>query len=153
MKRRMIGGKNMNWIDEITEEILGIRSSPKELKKFGLTIGGILLVLGIAGGWILSWNMRIVYMLLFVGVVLVSGGIFSPKSLQRTYRYWMSFAIVMGSIVSRIILFFVFFCFVTPISIIAKITGKKFSASTGDQRSTYWIQRDKQKKIDYERMS
>lgn len=149
----MIGGKNMNWIDEITGEISAIRSSAKELKKFGLTVGSVFSVMGITARWVLMWNTELSFALLSIGVVLMIGGFIAPNALHRTYRYWMSFAIVIGSVVSRILLCVIFFIFVTPIAFIAKVTGKKFSRPFKDQPSSYWILRDQQKKVNYERMS
>lgn len=144
----------MNWINEVRHDISLIQSTPQELKKFGLTIGGILLLLcGIAFYW--NWFSNTLLITLgILGIFLLVSGLLVPKFLRIIHYWWMGFAVILGSIVSRIILFFVFFSIVTFISITARIFGKKFYiAHKDEQRSTYWIQRDPKKPINYERMS
>lgn len=144
----------MNWIDEIRQDISKIQSLPRDLKKFGITIGGFILVLCCAGffkGW---WNGTTLFFVALFGMIFILSGIFYPRRLRTIHLWWMSFAIILGSMVSRIILFIVFFTIVSLISLAAKIFGKKFSLLYKDQRrSSFWIQRDQNKNINYERMS
>jgi hypothetical protein len=66
----------------------------------------------------------------------------------------MGLAIVLGFVMSRIILSILFYLILTPISFLAKISGKKFMVLKFDKSiETYWEKRtviDK-KPIDYER--
>ncbi len=144
----------MSWISEVRHDISSIQSTPQELKKFGLTIGGMLLLLCSVAFYWNWWGNAILLTIGVFGLFLIVSGLTVPKLLREIHHLWMGFAVILGSIVSRIILFFVFYSVVTFISITARIFGKKFYIAHNDhQRSTYWIQRDQQKPINYERMS
>lgn len=143
----------MSWINEIQHDISTIQSTPIDLKKFGLTIGGVFILLSIAAFAKNWWSNSIIIGTGVVGVYLCISGIFIPKTLRMIHRWWMSFAIILGSFVSRIILFVVFFSVVTIISLAAKIFGKKFYTGYDKKQSSYWIHRDPNKTINYERMS
>ena len=144
----------MSWIDEILHDLSTIQSTPHDLKKFGLIIGGLFLLLCGAAFWNVWWSDELLFAIGLFGIFLVLAGMLFPKQLIVIHRWWMSFAIVLGSVVSRVILFFVFFLIVTVISLAARIVGKKFYREHHDRRQTsYWIQRDHNKPIKYERMS
>ncbi len=144
----------MNWIEEIRYEIRQIKESPKELRKFGITIGGILLVIALVAFWKEWLFFSTIISIAVFGLLLVFLGIVQPNLLKKLNKVWMSFAIILGSVVSRIILAIVFFIIVTPISLFAKALGKKFYFSYKDQKQqSYWIMRDKSKSINYERMN
>ncbi|MDP1676117.1 MAG: hypothetical protein Q8L88_04565 [Bacteroidota bacterium] len=144
----------MNWINEVRHDISTIQSTPKDLKKFGLMIGGIVLLLCGLSFFFNWWSFTVLILFSLFGIFLVISGIFFSQVLLGIHRWWMTFAVILGSIVSRIILLIVFFSVVTFISIAAKIFQKKFYIAHNDHlRSTYWIQRDRSKPINYERMS
>jgi uncharacterized Tic20 family protein len=70
------------------------------------------------------------------------------------HRYWMGFALIMGSIVSRIFLFISFYFILTPLAGTAKVFDKRFFLLYREKkRSSYWIDRENKKVINYERMS
>jgi hypothetical protein len=144
----------MNWIEELRYDISKIRSSPKDLKKFGITLGVFLLFISSVAFWKHWWNIGILYFLGLSGVIFLIGGIFFSNTLKIIHYYWMSLALLIGSIISRVILFILFFIILTPIALFAKIFSKKFFFQYRDStHSSYWIQRDKNKYINYERMS
>ncbi len=144
----------MNWIESVRHDISELPSTDIELKKFGLTVGGVMVALAIAAEWKHWWNEISVMSVLLSGTVLCALGVFAPRSLRTVHRVWMSFAIIMGSIVSRIILSIIFFLILTPVALTARMAGKNFLP--GLQKNTsdsLWIRRDRTKQIDYERMS
>jgi hypothetical protein len=144
----------MSWIDEVRHDISTIQSTSNDLKKFGLTIGSVFLLLCVVAFWKGWWNTPVLLIVVSFGIFLVISGKFFSQLLRVIHRWWMSFAIILGSVVSRIILFIVFFTIVSFISIAARIFGKKFYINHKDhRRSSYWIGRDQSKHINYERMS
>ena len=144
----------MTWINELRYDISKLKSSTEELKKFGITIGGIILSVSFFVLWKHSWNTMTVLIFSSVGIVLLLSGILFPDKLKLIYFYWMSFALLLGSIVSRCILSILFFIILTPITFLAKIISKKFFIQYRDTAlKTYWIVRDRNKQINYERMS
>mgnify|MGYP001617635841 FL=1 len=143
----------MNWIEELRYDISKIRSSPKDLKNFGITIGGILLFISSIAFWKHWWNIVIIYSLGISGVILLIEGLYFSKNLKIIHHYWMSLALFLGSIISRFFLSILFFIILTPIALLAKVFGKKFLLQYRDMtRSTYWIEREKNKHMNYERM-
>lgn len=144
----------MNWIEELRYDISKIKSSPKDLKKFGITIGGILLFISAIAFWKHWWNIIIISFFGISGVILIVEGLYFSKKLKVIHHYWMSLAIFLGSIISRFFLSILFFIILTPIALLAKIFGKNFLLRYRDTSClTYWIQREKNKQMNYERMS
>lgn len=144
---------NMHWIDEIRKDVSEISSSPRELRKFGVLVGGIFLLISGITFWRNSWTPAVIFTFGACGLLLLIAGIILPNILKVIYRYWMVFAIILGSIVSRIVLFVLFYFILTLIAWMAKIFNKRFSIPYKEkERSTYWIDRDN-KSINYERMS
>ena len=143
----------MNWIEEIHHDIATIKQTESDLRKFGLTVGGVIVLLSVFAYWKSWWIIDVVLIVDAAGLLLISAGALFPLRLKSIHKYWMAFAVLLGSIVSRFILFILFFLIVTPLSILAKVFGKKFFISYKDtSRPSYWIARDKNKPINYERM-
>jgi hypothetical protein len=148
------GKKSMHWIDDIRRDIASIQSSPKELKKFGLLVGGVLLLISGFAIWKQWWPLYLIIIIKICGVMLVSFGILRPLSLKKIHHYWMTFALIIGSIVSRIILLILFYFVLTPIAGTAKVFDKRFFLLYKDKKqSSYWIDREYKKVINYEKMS
>ncbi len=144
----------MYWIEDIRREIASVRSSQKDLKKFGCLIGGVIILISGFALWKQWWNSNIIITLGICGFLLIAFGISKPLSLKRIHRYWMIFAIFLGSIISRIILSFLFYIILTPLAQIAKVFKKRFFSVYRDENQTsFWIDRQNGKSINYERMS
>ncbi len=135
----------------LKEEFQNIKESKKDLRKFGLTVGGVLL--GISILLFYFEKSSAVYFGIIGGFLLVSG-IIIPQILKPLNKIWMGLAIILGFFMSRIILTVLFYIALTPISIIAKLVGKKFMILKFDKSTnTYWEKRTiiQKKQIDYER--
>lgn len=135
----------------IVEEIKNIKSSNKDLRKFGITVGSVLAVLAIVF-YFFDKN----YYAYFgtAGLILILAGLLIPVLLKPLNKIWMSLAIVLGWFSSRIILTIIFYLVLTPISLIAKISGKKFlDLKYKPEADSYWIKRDikKPERTSYEK--
>jgi len=141
----------MSWIKDVTYEIRELDVSEKSLRKFGLTIGTVLLVLGSLLIWKRAWPTTNT-IFFAVGFSLVLGGFLTPNRLKTVYSIWMGFAFALGWMFSRLILIILFVVVLTPLSIIAKLFRKKFlDLKFKDGKNSYWIPKEK-RKIDYEKM-
>ena len=99
------------------EEIKNIKSEKSDLRKFGITIGVILLI--IAG--FLFWKEKESFQILFTfGVTFCILGIAIPFILKPIYWVWMIFATILGWIMTRVILIFVFYIRITLIGLISR---------------------------------
>jgi predicted anti-sigma-YlaC factor YlaD len=95
----------------------------KELRKFGLVTGAIVVVLfGLLLPWLLdhAWPYWPWYI---AGVLWVLALVF-PSALNPIYHGWMRFGLVLGWINTRIILGLMFYIIFTPISLVLLLLGK-----------------------------
>ena len=69
-------------------------------------------------------------------------GFFNSKYLTPLNRTWFKFGLVLGKIISPIIMGFVFFIVVTPISFIMRILGKDLLNLKYNNNKTYWIEKN-----------
>src|SRR5688572_15953712 len=94
----------------------------KQLRSFGLTVGGIFAVIGL---WpVLFHNEDPRWWAMLLGGLLVVPAVVFPRSLAWVYGRWMALGHVMGWINTRIILGMVFYLVVTPTGMIRRLFGK-----------------------------
>ncbi|MGB5287365.1 MAG: SxtJ family membrane protein [Ignavibacteriaceae bacterium] len=132
-------------------EFKQIKETKKDLRKFGITVGGVLLAIGVLLFYFEKPSA--IYFAVIGGLLILFGALF-PKILKPLNRIWMSLAIILGFIMSRVILTILFYLVLTPIALLAKIVGKKFMVLKYDKSvQTYWEKRTEihRKPIDYER--
>ncbi len=136
---------------EILSEIKNIKESPADLRKFGLTIGIILLVIAA----ILLWTGKSTYPVWgIIGAAFILAGLLLPTILKPFNKVWMAFAIILGWVMTRVILSILFYVGLTGVRFIAMIFNKKFLNLNIDRSAdSYWEKRE-QKPFDpttYER--
>ena len=136
----------------ILKDIKELKTGPRELRKFGLLVGGVFTFLGLA---VLIWARKKanVPYLLTPGLLLMALGQIFPRALKQVYLFWMTLAMALGFVVSNVLLILFFFLVITPIGLVARLAGKDFLRLKLDcPAETYWIPRDrKAAKSDYER--
>ena len=118
------------------EEIKNIKSGKSNLRKFGIMVGTVLLI--IAG--LLFWKEKESFQLfLAIGIVLFVAGIAIPFTLKPIYWVWMTFATILGWFMTRVILSLLFYVILTPIGLIARSFGKQFlDLKWNKTDNTYW---------------
>ena len=123
------------------EEINNIKSEKSDFRKFGITIGIILLMIAVFLFWKEKESSQI---FLTVGIVLFAFGIAIPVVLKPIYWIWMIFATILGWIMTRVILSLLFYIIFTPIGLISRLFGKQFIELKWDKtNSTYWFYRSR----------
>ncbi len=126
---------------ELFKEIKAIPSSRKDLERFGL--GGIIFfgsifLIALIFAHKIHWN------LLIIGSSLYVLGKLVPHLLKIVYFPLVIFGLIMGHIVSTVALTLLFFLCLTPIAVLARITGKKFlDLSFRNPSDSYWNKREK----------
>ena len=125
----------------LIEEIKNIKETKKDLRKFGITVGIALLI--ISG--ILFWKEKESFIYFSaIGIGLLLAGIVLPGILKPLNKAWMTLAILMGWVMTRVILTILFYIVLTPTAFIAKVFKKKFLELKIDRsRNSYWELRDK----------
>ena len=126
----------------ITEEIKSINSTQKELRKFGISVGVVLILIGFL--FQVLWENYNVYVIVgSIGAVLLFNGILFPKILLPVHKAWMTLAIVLGYIMTRVILSILFYIVVTGIALLTKIFAKDFLDLKIDRnKDSYWNKRE-----------
>src|ERR1041384_4440322 len=121
----------------ISSELEKLKTGARDLRKFGLTVGAVLVLLSLV---FFFRNKPSYVFLLGPGVALIALGTLAPRALKYVYIAWMALAFALGFIMSQVILILFSFLFVTPIGLLARLVRKDFLARRLDkQAATYWI--------------
>lgn len=123
----------------IIEEIRNIKSGKSQLRQFGVTVAVVLCLLGI---WVL-WKKKDgqLYFFIFSSAFLFLG-LIAPFVLKPIHKVWMSLALLIGWVMTRVILTVLFYVVVTPIGLLARLSGKDFLGIRLDKdTNSYWIPR------------
>ena len=132
------------------EEIRNINNTKDDFRKFGITIGIFLLIVAS----FLFWKGKETFEILLVsGLALSILGFTAPTILKPIYWAWMTFATILGWIMTRVILSLLFYIVITPIGVLSRLFGKNFLDLKWDKsKETYWNFRPKEqrKNEDYE---
>jgi hypothetical protein len=135
----------------LKEEFKYIKETRKDLRKFGLTVGSVLLLIGAV---LYYFEKASAIYFTSIGGLLVLTAVAFPEILKPLNKIWMGLAIVLGYVMSRIILTILFYLVLTPIGLLAKVFGKKFmDVKYNKSAETYWEKRTTKEKnqLDYER--
>ena len=93
-----------------------VRVTKKELRSFGLLVGG---VFGVLGLWpVIFRHQSPRWWVLTLAAYLVISALIAANSLSLVYKLWMRLGHVMGWINTRLILGLAFFGLVTPIGVL-----------------------------------
>ena len=98
------------------------RDDKKQLRQFGLLVGGIFAAIGLWPVLVRAEAPRL--WALPLGVALVVPALVLPRSLTHVHRAWMAAAEALGWINTRIILSVVFYALVTPMGILMRRFGR-----------------------------
>jgi len=123
-------------MSEILKEIRNIKSQKAQLRQFGLVVG---IALGILGA-ILLFKGKNYYLPIYFSFALLFCGLLKPELLKPIQKVWMSLAVVIGLVMTRVILTLLYCLAVVPTAFIAKLCRKQFLDEHIDkQEKSYWI--------------
>jgi hypothetical protein len=109
----------------------------KGLRDFGLITGGLFVALfGLLFPWLFSLDIPI-WPFNLAGVLWILA-LLIPQALKPIYTVWMSFALILGWINTRIILALVFYIIITPMRLIMLLfAGKTLSQNKPKRSKTF----------------
>ena len=106
-------------------------------RKFGLTVGGLLLVLG---GLFYFWRQRTT-----AGVALAAPGALllllaaaAPSLLAAPHRWWMKLSHVLAVVNGFLFLSIVFFLILTPLGLVLRLFGRDELRRRGPAPASMW---------------
>lgn len=112
-------------------------------RSFGLTVGGILLMLGVVRLFAKGNFDLVADIILAIGCTLLLLGILWPSSLSRANRAWMALGALMGRVVSPIILFLVYVFAFIPVGIFMRLKRHDpLRRKRCGGAESYWIERE-----------
>ena len=132
------------------DEIKNIKTGNKDLRSFGVTIGIILFAICL----ILFYYDNLLYQIIaYCGAGFFVLGLIIPTLLKPIYILWMTFAVILGWVMTRVILSLVFYFIMTPIGLLTKLIGEDFLALKRKKSDSYWNYRDSSLELnqDYEK--
>lgn len=134
----------MNIISEIREEIKSAYREPtgRDLNILALLF---LVIPALIGGYIL-WRRGAAsgYVWIGVGVGLALCRVIPPL-FRLIYRLWISFSVVLGYFISRVILTLVFYLVITPTGLLMRVLAKDpMERKIDPNAASYWIKREPQ---------
>lgn len=125
-------------INEI-KEALGL-GNVKEYKKFGITMG---IVFFLISGFLYWKEYSSLKYFVIIGFIFLIAAFTYPKMLKYLFNVWMTFAAIMGYIMSRVILSIIFFLMFTPVGLITRLLRKDLLKEKWDKKAkSYWILKD-----------
>jgi hypothetical protein len=132
--------ENPGWIAVIAEEVRAVRDDAASLRKFGLTMG---VALAVFGGLFLWRGKPVAPYLFVIAAAFLLLAFVAPKALRWVQRAWMTLAVVLGWVMTRVLLAIVFYVGITPIAFIARLFGKRFlGLGFEPERESYWEKRE-----------
>ena len=132
------------FVATVRAEIRALDASPPALRRFGLAVGGVFVLLGAVGAWRSGWDPSpLATGLLVGGGLLMSLGLLVPVVLGPVFRVWMTGALAMGFVMTRVILTLALVVVFTPVALIFRIIRRDPLHRRPDpDAATYWIRRD-----------
>lgn len=118
---------------------ISARLSPKELRRFGITVAIPLALLAGLG----VWRGHLVLPIVLGGLAILLAGlaVVAPNLLSPVHRVWMQVAYALGWFNTRVLLAIVYFLVMTPIGIVMRLLGRDpLDRRLGD-RPSYWVER------------
>jgi hypothetical protein len=122
--------------------------SARNLRRFGLTVGGAFALLGLV-----SWarGHEIPPMVLgTLAVGLIVPALVAPRALGPVQHYWMRGAMVVGEFNSRLILGVFYYLVMAPVGFVRRMFGDPLDRRLGDRTTSAWVKRER-RPVDRER--
>jgi len=128
----------------VLSEIRSIETTGTAIRSFGRIIVLALIAIAVFQSWTIGWGItRSIVLIVTAGILVCALAYLLPGTLRPVYLVWMSIALVLGHLMTRVLLTLVFFLVVTPIGVIMRSIGKDPLKRTPDRSlGTYWLKRD-----------
>ncbi len=111
-------------------------------RSFGLTVGGILLVIVAARSYFhgVGW---VQYGLAAIGLILILLGLVAPWTLRGLNRAWLKLGLFMFQFVNPVVLGLIYASVIVPTGLLMRLTGRDALGLKFDDRAqSYWVVRD-----------
>lgn len=117
------------------------QSNIKEIRVFGLIWSAIFITIGVYP--LLSHKPLKLFPLIFALIFFIPT-LFFPKWLTIPFKIWMKFGELMNKLISKIVIFIIFYFLITPIGFITRLFGSDFLDKKNKHKKTFWKDRKEQ---------
>lgn len=111
-------------------------------KSFGIVFSILFLIIAL---YPLLSNNNIRFWSLLLSLIFIILGVTNSKILSPLNKIWFKFGLFLGKIISPIIMGLIFFCIITPTSIILRLFNKDILNLKKNNADTYWVKKSKLK--------
>ncbi len=133
----------------ILQEVKELPAGPRDLRKFSITVGIAFVVLWAVFALLIPYltgkgaDPSRLSILWQIGAVLAVVGTLAPPVVKPLYYAWMTMALALGFVMTRVLLTIFFFLVLTPVALVFKVIGRDALHRKLDRDAeSYWI--DKQ---------
>lgn len=128
----------MSLVLDVKHEVAHLDVSEKSLRKFGLLVGGVFLLLAIIA-LRKQWNPSLLLSFLAAGSALALLGAALPVLLRAIYRVWMGMSLCIGWCMSRLLLTVLFCLAIVPIALLGRALKLPFvKIRKAPKQESYW---------------
>lgn len=118
---------------------ISARLTPREGRRFGLTVGGAFVALALVTGW--RGHASVAYVFGVVGVVLVVAALVAPGRLGPVHAAWMGFAAAISRVTTPVIMGIIYYVILTPTGLLRRLLGKNPIERTASADG-FWVVRE-----------
>jgi hypothetical protein len=141
----------MRILEEIREEIRFAYREPKTRDMNVLAVL-FLVVPGIIGSYLLFWKGASNGYIWFAAGALLAASRIVPPLFRTIYKLWVTFSVILGYFVSRMLLTLVFFVVISPMGVVMRALRKDpMDRKFDPHAATYWKKKDQQADYTIER--
>jgi hypothetical protein len=115
------------------------RLSPREGRRFGLTVGGAFLLLAAISRW--RGHDVAPTILAGVGGVLTLAGVVVPGLLGPVFRGWMAFGLALSRVTTPIFMGLLYFVVITSMGAVMRLFGRHPLRAT-DHNGSFWAKHE-----------
>ena len=110
-------------------------------KSFGLLFFVVFLILGL---WPLKNADNINFYFILISLIFLILGLINSKILSPLNKSWIKLGEILGIVIAPIVMAFVYFVILVPVSLIVRLFGKDLlRLKFLKEKETYWIKRKK----------
>ncbi len=137
---------------DVKHEVAHLDVSEKSLRKYGLMVGGVFLVLALVA-MRKKWDPSLLLSFLAAGSALALLGAALPTLLRAVYRLWMGLSLCIGWCMSRVLLTILFCLAIVPIALLGRALNLPFvKIRKAPKQDSYWEDHKPRSAKHYEEM-
>ncbi|HEV8149627.1 MAG TPA: SxtJ family membrane protein [Gemmatimonadales bacterium] len=114
------------------------RLTPREGRKFALTVGAAFLLLAAISRW--RGHHTAPWILGTLGALLLAAGALLPGRLTPLYRGWMRFGLALSKVTTPIFMGLLYFVVLTPTGFVMRLFGRN-PLKARETEGSFWLRR------------